>query len=950
MGILSGILAVSNVLPSMSAEEFFVETEQEFLTQEADQSWTERDDSWQNESLTGETGVFSGGDTVLVETLTEEAIPETPGQEESFETDEPISMDEIMTSPALQVETEEIVPEEFSAGKDAELFAGSGGETADAAQILFTELSDPSASGTESAAVQSEEQPEEEDPALFTGPLEELEEWPEPEAADSEQELLTALVYLPETYLPTDLPPVRSQYTTGMCWAFTTAASMEIWLKQHGAGDYDLSEEHLGYFLLNREDDPLHQTAGDTNAYQSTAYAYPFRHGGSQILASLGLSTWSGFDLEENAPLGVNEKGEEIAPNLDPSRAYATTAYLTEAAFATSSAQYKDMINEYGSVGVSLRYDKSYLKKDDETGVVSYSYPESGQAVNHAVTLVGWDDTFSKDHFAETSKVASDGAYLARNSWGSGWGDQGYFYISYECQGLKNAVSVRGTTEPKWKNNYFYDGTDSLYTSDTLVLRPQSATVHDALANVFEVKAGNGMAEALGEVVICDYKAGGSYGIQIYTNLTDPSDPDSGKAVYETPLTYTKTYAGIGTFTLPQELVLAQNSFFSVVVTNLGTTEMKVLKEKSGTGSSGQMVWTAQIDQKQSFQSTALAEDGSFIWTDLAGSGSCARIKAHTRTLEEPVTLSLTLGQSVLKVGETTRITAKVGGGLVKGTYILTLGSSNKNIASVSSTGEINAVAPGTVTITSSIKGTTIISTAELTVEATPTPVPTATPIPTPTSTPTPVPTATPSPTPVPPTPVPTATPVPARKPAAPASLTAKALDYHRIRLDFAGVDEADGYYVYRKEGNTDWVLYDELSASTLSFIDQNANTGIKYRYRVRAFTISSAGRLPGDYSPTAAAKTVLSPTKKLKAKCTKTGQSLQWKKVSGADGYEIWRKKGSGAFKKLVVIKNGKTVKYLDRLTQKGTYTYRIRAYRIVKGKKKYSAYKKAAPVKRNS
>ena len=55
-----------------------------------------------------------------------------------------------------------------------------------------------------------------------------------------------------------------------------------------------------------------------------------------------------------------------------------------------------------------------------------------GKQVNHAISIIGWDDNFSKDNFPAECRPKNNGAYIALNSWGSSWGNNGMFYISYE--------------------------------------------------------------------------------------------------------------------------------------------------------------------------------------------------------------------------------------------------------------------------------------------------------------------------------------------------------------------------------------------------------------------------------------------------------------------------------------------------------------------------------------
>ena len=52
-------------------------------------------------------------------------------------------------------------------------------------------------------------------------------------------------------------------------------------------------------------------------------------------------------------------------------------------------------------------------------GVFNLSQNET---VNHAIVLVGWDD-----------RLGASGAWILRNSWGDGWGMDGYMYIEYGC-------------------------------------------------------------------------------------------------------------------------------------------------------------------------------------------------------------------------------------------------------------------------------------------------------------------------------------------------------------------------------------------------------------------------------------------------------------------------------------------------------------------------------------
>ena len=84
-------------------------------------------------------------------------------------------------------------------------------------------------------------------------------------------------------------------------------------------------------------------------------------------------------------------------------------------------------------------------------------------------------------------------------------------------------------------------------------------------------------------------------------------------------------------------------------------------------------------------------------------------------------------------------------------------------------------------------------------------------------------------------------------------------------------------------------------------------------------------------------------------AQFQKKGIRITWKKVSGANGYYIYRstKKKSG-YKKIHVVKKGKTQSYLDKKARKGkTYYYKIRTYKKAGGKKMQSNWSKVVRKK---
>ena len=145
------------------------------------------------------------------------------------------------------------------------------------------------------------------------------------------------------------------------------------------------------------------------------------------------------------------------------------------------------------------------------------------------------------------------------------------------------------------------------------------------------------------------------------------------------------------------------------------------------------------------------------------------------------------------------------------------------------------------------------------------------------------------------------------------------------INVKWNKITGAKGYYVYRKTGSGSWTKVKTVtSGSTVSFTDTNVKSGTKYSYYVKAYS----GKTTGSYK---ASKTLmyLKAVKLSSATSGKTGITVKWGKVTSAKGYYVYRKTGSGSYKKIATVKSGSTVKYLDKSAKKGTtYTYYVKAY----------------------
>ena len=443
-------------------------------------------------------------------------------------------------------------------------------------------------------------------------PLQNLDAFaPEPEV-DSNIDIATYALY-PGTYNANEegfVTDVKNQRNTSLCWAFSLASNLETSLLTQEQKYYDLSEEQLAYFWANRVNDPLGNTPNDKITRTQSDY-----HGtGNGRVASFFLSTWSGMTTEEKVPF------QSSSVTWPDSLAYDTSAYMEDAIFSQYTVERtKQLLMEYNSVSAMIYMLDNYYYPD----TASYSCPQSG-LVNHAVTIVGWDDTYSKENFPSTSGVNNDGAWIVKNSYGKNWGKNGYFYLSYEDKSITNLVSNTAVTTPAYPNNYFYDGA----AAGTVTFPGKTINNGYYVSNIFKATAGNGKDEELGEIVTAVPQDNTDFQIQVYTDLKNTSDPTSGTPAYAEPVDYTQPLAGIHTIHLNTPVKIPQGTFYSVVI-RIPDGSNKFYVEKTTTSTSW-FTATAGIDPNQSFFSTSGKK-----WYDAGNQYNCCfSVKAHTKTLD----------------------------------------------------------------------------------------------------------------------------------------------------------------------------------------------------------------------------------------------------------------------------------------------------------------------------
>lgn len=241
---------------------------------------------------------------------------------------------------------------------------------------------------------------------------------------------------------------VRNQQSYGLCWDFASTKCLETYLALNNCGEYDFSELHVDYLMSSEfnETRELHSGGNfkDYKEYVQSGY---------------------GPVLEEECPYNKIYTTDEFEylVGLKPkayildTKSFPTIDKINQNYSEEDLKLFRDTVKKHimenGSVYTMLSTQETITYGDKNI----YSTFQSFSRDPHAMSVIGWDDNYSKDNFKDQNGKSPkhDGAYIVVNSWGESYNDKGFLYVSYDDYWIEMSMEgiTKATTDVNELNN-----------------------------------------------------------------------------------------------------------------------------------------------------------------------------------------------------------------------------------------------------------------------------------------------------------------------------------------------------------------------------------------------------------------------------------------------------------------------------------------------------------------
>jgi len=233
---------------------------------------------------------------------------------------------------------------------------------------------------------------------------------------------------------------IRDQRPCGTCWIFGTTSVLESAVLIGEDAEYDFSEQSVALcvdrswvYLFDQPDEPC-----------------GISHGGGWSWLAAEVFIKKGAVLESCNPYnssGLQCNGACLCDNCTPVKIVDGYRLVTNNQSQTDLI--KEAVYDRGPVTMAFYNHGSHLRTDPTYGHV---YDCAGcYGANHMVSIIGWDD--SVPHF----ETPGTGAWLVKNSWGTDFGDNGYFWLAYNSSCMEEIAYLQYKDYDPNEKLYYWD-------------------------------------------------------------------------------------------------------------------------------------------------------------------------------------------------------------------------------------------------------------------------------------------------------------------------------------------------------------------------------------------------------------------------------------------------------------------------------------------------------------